>query len=57
MTSSGIGHVDLRVGVLMHRWPWIGSLADAIGAFRAALPGPDDADRLVPRGRQPFQAA
>jgi adenosine/AMP deaminase-like protein len=41
MTSSGIGHVDLRVGVLMHRWPWIGGLADAIGAFRAALPGPD----------------
>lgn len=41
MTSSGIGHVDLRVGVLMHRWPWIGSLADAIGAFKAALPGPD----------------
>jgi len=41
MTSSGIGHVDLRVGVLMHRWPWIGSLADAIGAFRAGLPGPD----------------
>jgi adenosine deaminase len=41
MTSSGIGHVDLRVGVLMHRWPWIGNLADAIGAFRAALPGPE----------------
>ena len=41
MTSSGIRHVDLRVGVLMHRWPWIGSLADAIGAFRAGLPGPD----------------
>ena len=41
MTSSGIGHVDLRVGVLMHRWPWIGSPADAIGAFRAGLPGPD----------------
>ena len=41
MTSSGIRHVDLRVGVLMHRWPWIGSLADAIGAFRAELPGPD----------------
>ena len=41
MTSSGIRHVDLRVGVLMHRWPWIGSLADAIGAFRSALPGPD----------------
>ena len=41
MTSSGIGHVDLRVGVLMRRWPWIGSLADAIGAFRAGLPGPD----------------
>jgi hypothetical protein len=41
MTSSGIGHVDLRVGVLMHRWPWIGSLADTIGAFRSALPGPD----------------
>jgi hypothetical protein len=40
MTSSGIGHVDLRVGVLMRRWPWIGSLADAIGAFRAALPAP-----------------
>jgi len=41
MTSSGIRHVDLRVGVLMHRWPWIGSLADAIGAFGAGLPGPD----------------
>ena len=41
MTSSGIGHVDLRVGVLMHRWPSIGNLADAIGAFRAALPGPE----------------
>lgn len=40
MTSSGIGHVDLRVGVLMRRWPWITSLPDAIGAFRAALPGP-----------------
>jgi adenosine deaminase len=40
MTSSGIGHVDLRVGVLMHRWPWIGSLVGATGAFRAALPGP-----------------
>jgi hypothetical protein len=25
MTSSGIRHVDLRVGVLMHRWPWIGT--------------------------------
>jgi hypothetical protein len=41
MTSSGIRHVDLRVGVLMHRWPWIGTLADAIGAFQAGLPGPD----------------
>lgn len=41
MTSSGIRHVDLRVGVLMHRWPWIGTLADAIGAFRAGLPGPE----------------
>jgi hypothetical protein len=41
MTSSGIGHVDLRVGVHMRRWPWIGSLADAIGAFRAGLPAPD----------------
>jgi len=41
MTSSGIGHVDLRVGVIMRRWPWIASLADAIGAFRAELPGPD----------------
>ena len=41
MTTSGIRHVDLRVGVLMHRWPWIGTLADAIGAFRAGLPGPD----------------
>jgi hypothetical protein len=41
MTSSGIGHVDLRVGVLMHRWPWIASLTDAIGVFRSALPGPD----------------
>jgi hypothetical protein len=41
MTGSGIRHVDLRVGVLMHRWPWIATLADAIGAFRAGLPGPD----------------
>jgi Adenosine deaminase len=41
MTSSGIRHVDLRVGVLMHRWPWIGTLADAIGAFGAGLPSPD----------------
>jgi hypothetical protein len=41
MTGSGICHVDLRVGVLMHRWPWIGSLADAIGTFRSALPGRD----------------
>jgi len=41
MTSSGIGHVDLRAGVLMRRWPWITSLPDAIRAFRAALPGPD----------------
>jgi hypothetical protein len=41
MTSSGIRHVDLRVGVLMHRWPWIGGLADAIGAFRSALPAPN----------------
>ena len=41
MTSSGIRHVDLRVGVLMRRWPWIGSLADAIRAFKAAMPGPD----------------
>jgi adenosine deaminase len=41
MTSSGIRHVDLRVGVLMHRWPWIGTLADAIGALLAGLPGPD----------------
>jgi adenosine deaminase len=41
MTSSGIRHVDLRVGVLMHRWPWIGTLADAIGALRAGLPGLD----------------
>jgi hypothetical protein len=41
ITSSGIRHVDLRVGVIMHRWPWIGSLADATGAFRAELPGKD----------------
>jgi len=41
MTSSSIRHVDLRVGVLMHRWPWIGTLTDAIGALRAGLPGPD----------------
>jgi adenosine deaminase len=40
MTSSGIRHLDLRVGVIMHRWPWIATLADAIGAFRAGLPGP-----------------
>ena len=41
MTSSGIRHVDLRIGVRMHRWPWIGSLADAIRAFNAAMPGPE----------------
>ena len=41
MTSSGIRHVDLRVGVLMRRWPWIGSLADAIRAFKAAMPSPE----------------
>jgi hypothetical protein len=41
MTGSGIGYVDLRVGVIMRRWPWIASLADAIRAFRAELPGPD----------------
>jgi adenosine deaminase len=41
MTSSGIGHVDLRVGVIMGRWPWIGSLADAIEPFRAELHGRD----------------
>jgi hypothetical protein len=34
-SGSGIRHIDLRVGVLMHRWPWIGSLADAVGAFKA----------------------
>lgn len=39
MTGSGISHVDLRIGVIMRRWPWITSIADAIGAFRAALPG------------------
>lgn len=38
MNSSGIRHVDLRVGVLMHRWPWIGGPADAIRAFTAAMP-------------------
>lgn len=38
MSSSGIRHLDLRVGVLMRRWPWIGCLADAIGAFTAELP-------------------
>jgi adenosine deaminase len=41
MSGSGIRHVDLRVGVLMHRWPWIGTLADAIGAFKAAMAGPE----------------
>jgi hypothetical protein len=41
MTGSGISHVDLRVGVLMHRWPWIGSLTEAIGAFDAEMPGPE----------------
>jgi hypothetical protein len=38
MTGSGISHLDLRVGVIMRRWPWITSIADAITAFRAALP-------------------
>jgi adenosine deaminase len=42
MNSSGIRHVDLRVGVLMHRWPWIGSPADAIRAFTAAMPAQDE---------------
>jgi hypothetical protein len=41
MTISGIRHVDLRVGVLMRRWSWIGSLADAIETFKAGLPGPE----------------
>lgn len=41
MTSSGIRHVDLRVGVLMRRWPWIGSLSDAIMVFRSELPNPE----------------
>jgi len=41
MTGSGIGHVDLRVGVIMGRWPWISSLTDAIEAFRGELPGPE----------------
>jgi hypothetical protein len=41
MTGSRIGHVDLRVGVVMRRWPWITSLADAITAFRAELPDRD----------------
>jgi len=41
MSGSGVRHVDLRVGVRMHRWPWIGTLADAIGAFKAAMPGPE----------------
>ena len=55
MTSSGIRHIDLRVGVLMHRWPWTGSLADAIRAFkrvrcaeRADAAGPDRADFPAP---------
>jgi adenosine deaminase len=41
MTSSGIRHVDLRVGVLMRRWSWIGNLADAIETFKVELPGPE----------------
>ena len=41
MTGSGISHVDLRVGVLMHHWPWIGSLTEAIGAFDGEMPGPE----------------
>jgi adenosine deaminase len=41
MTGSGVNHVDLRVGVIMHRWPWITSLPDAVTTFRAAMPGPD----------------
>ena len=41
MTGSGIDHVDLRVGVIMRRWPWITSIADAITAFRAELPARD----------------
>jgi len=41
MSSAGISHVDLRIGLIMHRWPWITDLDDAIGAFRAALPSPD----------------
>ena len=39
MTSSGVSHLELRIGTVMRRWPWITSLADAVGAFRAALPG------------------
>jgi adenosine deaminase len=41
MSSSGIRHIDLRTGVLMHHWPWIGSLTDAIGAFKAEMPVPE----------------
>jgi Adenosine deaminase len=37
MTSSGVGHVDLRVGVLTRRWPWLGGPADLIEAFRGEL--------------------
>ena len=56
MTSSGVAHVDLRIGVIMRRWPWINSPADAITAFRAELPG-GRAGRLIPRRGQPLQAA
>jgi adenosine deaminase len=38
MTRSGIAHADLRIGVVMRRWPFLGSVADIVGAFRAALP-------------------
>jgi adenosine deaminase len=39
MISSDVSHLDLRIGTVMRRWPWIGSLTDAIETFRAELPG------------------
>ncbi len=37
MSRSDVDHIDLRVGVVTSRWPWIRDLADAIEIFRDEL--------------------